>query len=140
MPNVNYRYTIPQEQDVQQGWLTSSAVQRWWLWYSWWVIPIGMLLLLLPWLIMAGVFERHASNHLGNSNGTVWTSVQQPAPVQTPAVSNPPAAAPPQVNVNIPDNINVTVRNDSPSSASASQPSAEEKANNFWNHVLKRDP
>ena len=80
----------------------------------------------------------------GNSSSSVPTQVWQPAG-SIPPVPAPAPTAPPQVTVNIPDRIEIdaTVRNDT-ASPSASVPSREltpeEKANQFWDRALRRDP
>ena len=109
-----------------------------------WGSVIGAIALFV-WMFQAGAWSERVwpSAGLTAPAGQVWTPVQPVQPTRRPAVSIP--AGPPQVTVNIPANIQVdaTVRNVT-ASPSAPAPSREltqeEKANQFWDRALRRDP
>ncbi len=105
----NRAITIDNERKYHMG----PAEGRWWVRFSWWVIPLGIILLLLPWLMLGGLHFSWGSQTSAVSlpAGQVWTPVQPP-----------PAAPPPQVMVNVPDHVNVRIE-PAPTPAPAPEPS-----------------
>lgn len=49
MPRPNFQWAVGDGLNTrrvgepEQGWLTSNAVRKWWMYFSWWVIPLGVL-------------------------------------------------------------------------------------------------
>ncbi len=64
----------------------------WWVKYSWWVIPLGFIILLLPWLILGGLhFSWGPSTQSSVSRPVIIRPVVVVQPAPSPAVSRPPA-------------------------------------------------
>lgn len=65
---------------TENRYLLGPAEGTWWTKYSWWVIPLGLLVLILPWIFLFGGG--------GGSNAQTSVVIQQVAP---PSVPTPPA-------------------------------------------------
>jgi len=119
--------------------LMGSIEGPWWFKYSWWVIPLGLILIVGPWFLILGG-ERNTSPAQVSAPAPTSTTISQPASI--PATSS----VSPQVTVNIPRiQVDATVRNVIPPAPKVPVPAnreltPEEKANQFWDRVLKRDP
>lgn len=69
----------------------------WWVKYSWWVIPLGFIILLLPWLLLGGLHFSWGSQRA--------LPVSQPVivrPVVVVQQAPPPAASKPTPSVGEP--------------------------------------
>ncbi|MBI2068746.1 MAG: hypothetical protein HYT67_01425 [Candidatus Yanofskybacteria bacterium] len=135
--------------------LHGPAHTRWVEKHVYWVLPVGTLFLVaLLFLVFfwgfGGSFRAARGTAFTQRTGQGWIPVQPVQPIPSPAVSTPPPptqvpATPPQVTVNVPDRIqvNATVRNvTAPPSAPAPsrELTPEEKANQFWDRRLNREP
>ena len=60
----------------------------WWKRFSWWVIPVGLVLVLLPYLFLFGVFGPEGEQQKSDPPLTTERSVSQPVVVQ-PVVVQP---------------------------------------------------
>lgn len=76
MPNIQYQMTPTGVQPVEEGWLTSSVVRRWWLYFSWWVIPLGYILIFGPHLY----YNMSSSGGGASLPAHVWKVVSPPSP------------------------------------------------------------
>lgn len=98
MPRPNFQWTVGDGANAlrvgepEQGWFTSNAVRAWWMYFSWWVIPLGVL-----WLFFgprAGHISLGSESVVAPAPQVIERVVERPAP--TPVrmmekVQSPPA-------------------------------------------------
>ncbi len=74
---------------TDRDWRLGPFEGSWWVRYSWWVIPLGLLLIIVPWLILGGVFGQTRNVQPAS------VAVAQPVPVVIQVQQTPPPTVPP---------------------------------------------